>query len=219
MKETFALTPHESALIQQYGLTPEKLQGCSIRTYSFGERIISEGRPNSLLFIITHGKAKVGVTAPNGKNIVLCFYISKGLLGEVELFSDSSAAGTTVTAMSELHCIAIPTDRNKAYLLGNPSFTRIAASQLSEKLMQSTNRTVENTLYTAEIRLCRYILAAANNSLFRDVMTDVSYSIGTSYRHLYRMIGALCKDGILEKTNEGYRICDMEQLKKRCHCK
>jgi CRP-like cAMP-binding protein len=215
MKETFTITPHDTALIQQYGLAPEKLQNCSVRSYSFGERIISEGRPNGLLFIITGGKAKVGVTAPNGKNIVLCFYISKGLLGEVELFSDTSAASTTVTAMNELRCIVIPTDRNKAYLLGNPAFTRIAASQLSEKLMQSTDKTVENTLYTAEIRLCRYIFAAANNALFRDVMTDVSYSIGTSYRHLYRMIGALCKDRILEKTNEGYRICNMEQLKER----
>ena len=108
MKETFTITPRETALIQQYGLAPEKLQNCSVRSYSFGERIISEGRPNGLLFIITGGKAKVGVTAPNGKNIVLCFYISKGLLGEVELFSDTSAASTTVTAMNELRCIVIP---------------------------------------------------------------------------------------------------------------
>ena len=117
--------------------------------------------------------------------------------------------------MSDFRCITIPTDRNKAYLLGNPAFTCIAASQLAKKLMRSTEQTVENTLYTAEIRLCRYILAASDNSLFRDVMTDVSYSVGISYRHLYRMMNGLCSDGVLEKTGEGYRICDMEQLKKR----
>ena len=81
--------------------------------------------------------------------------------------------------------------------------------------MRSTEQTVENTLYTAEIRLCRYILAASDNSLVRDIMTDVSYSVGISYRHLYRMMSVLCNDGVLEKTNQGYQICDMEQLKKR----
>lgn len=215
MKETFTINPHEAALIRQYGLDPEKLQNCSVRSYSFGERIISERLPNVRLFIITGGKAKVGVTAPNGKNLILCFYISNGLLGEVELFSDAATGSASVTALNDFCCITIPTDRNKAYLLGNPAFTRIAASQLAKKLMRSTEQTVENTLYTAEIRLCRYILAASDNSLFRDIMTDVSYSVGISYRHLYRMMSVLCNDGVLEKTNQGYRICDMEQLKKR----
>lgn len=211
MKETFTINPHEAALIRQYGLDPEKLQSCSVRSYSFGERIISERLPNVRLFIITGVKAKVGVTAPNGKNLILCFYISNGMLGEVELFSDAATGSASVTALNDFCCITIPTDRNKAYLLGNPAFTRIAASQLAKKLMRSTEQTVENTLYTAEIRLCRYILAASDNSLFRDIMTDVSYSVGISYRHLYRMMSVLCNDGVLEKINQGYRICDMEQ--------
>lgn len=70
-------------------------------------------------------------------------------------------------------------------------------------------------LYSSEVRLCRYILAASEGGYFRDIMTDVAYSVGISYRHLYRTIGTLCKNGILKKTTSGYRICDPEELKKR----
>ena len=74
---------------------------------------------------------------------------------------------------------------------------------------------IENTLYTAEMRLCRYILDASDGDRFRDVMMDVAYSIGVSYRHLYRMMGVLCRDGILQKNQTGYRICDRARLQER----
>ena len=72
---------------------------------------------------------------------------------------------------------------------------------------------METTLYSAEARLCRYILAASQGEYFRDIMMDVAYSIGTSYRHLYRMMGKLCQENILEKAGRGYRILNMDELK------
>ena len=73
-----------------------------------------------------------------------------------------------------------------------------------------------NTFYPAEIRLCRYILDAADKLWFRDIMTDVACSVGVSYRHLYRMMGTLCREGILDKTASGYRICKPDVLAERC---
>ena len=70
-------------------------------------------------------------------------------------------------------------------------------------------------LFTAEVRLSRYILGAAEGGVFRDVMTDVACSVGISYRHLYRTLAALCADGILEKTPAGYKILDPNALQAR----
>lgn len=216
MTETFTISEKEVELMKVYGLEAEKLKNCSFRSYSFGECVIAEGMENGMIFLVTEGKAKVGVTTPNGKNLILCFYLSGGLMGEVELFTDEAAGSSTVTALDNFKCVAIPTECNKNYLKNNLAFAHIAASELSKKLMKSTNSVVESTLYTAEKRLCRYILAASDGKYFRDIMTDVAYSVGISYRHLYRMMGVLCRDGILEKTNAGYRICDIEGLEKRC---
>lgn len=215
MKEKLSLLKQDEVTLLDYGLELEKLTGCFVRTYGFGERVVSEGLPNEYLFIVTGGRAKVGISAPNGKNIILCFYISEGLMGEAEYFSASQVGSTTVTALENLRCILIPIRNNGAYLDGNLAFTRAAAAALAGKLLQRANSVIENTLYSAEIRLCRYILDAAENGRFRDVMMDVACSIGVSYRHLYRMMGTLCRDGVLEKDHAGYRIRDLEKLRER----
>lgn len=215
MKNSESLTSQDLVILQSYGVEFEKLMNCAARTYGFGERLVSEGLPNKFLFLVTAGRAKVGVSAPNGKNIILCFYISAGLMGEVEYFSGSEVGSTTVTALEHLRCILIPIRENKAYLDSNLAFTRVAAAALADKLLQRANNVIENTLYTAEMRLCRYIFNASEGDHFRDVMMDVAYSVGISYRHLYRMMGVLCRDGILQKDPTGYRICDRARLQER----
>lgn len=213
MKESFRLTTDDQHILQQYGISCNHLINCSTRTYTFGEIIISEGKENGYLFLVTHGKAKVGKLAPNGKNLILCFYVSDGLMGELELFTDQAAGSTTVTALDSFRCIAIPLSCNYSYLTGNLAFTRIAASDLARKLMRSSTNVLESSLYTAEIRLCRYIINAEEHGCFHDVMTDVAYSVGISYRHLYRMMGVLCQRGILKKTDSGYQILSMKKLR------
>lgn len=216
MEEVFSVTEQDRARMKAYGLDPEKLRGCSVRTYYFGEQVITEGQPIDHIFLVTDGKAKVGTMAPNGKNLILCFYVCRGLLGDLELCSDTSLGNSTVTALIQFRCVAIPTDCNRDYLFGNLAFIRTAAFELSKKLRQHTEGIVANTFYPAEIRLCRYILDAADKLWFRDIMTDVACSVGVSYRHLYRMMGTLCREGILEKTASGYRICKPDVLAERC---
>lgn len=201
--------------MRRYGLNAERLHDCSVRSYGFGECVAAAGSPCEYIFVVISGKAKVGITAPNGRDLNLCYYVSEGLIGEAELYSDTSSDTTTITALGELKCIAVPISSNAEYLNTSLEFTRAAAAELAKKLLRRADDVVENTLYTSEVRLCRYILAAASGSFFRDIMTDVARSIGVSYRHLYRMMGVLCSDGILEKTGSGYKILSMEKLSER----
>lgn len=212
MKESNILEKRDLMILQQYGLDKNKLYNCSIRTYYFSERVITEGIRCENLIIVTDGKAKVGTMTPNGKNLILCFYISSGILGDLELMIDSGLGSSTVTALNDLRCICIPVGENKQYLLNNLQFIRIVCKELAEKLQKDVDTTVIHTLYSGQTRLCRYILEASHDRWFRDIMSDVAYSIGISYRHLYRMIGKLCDDGILEKTDKGYYIKDINEL-------
>ncbi len=63
----------------------------------------------------------------------------------------------------------------------------------------------------------RYILQNSHRSLFRDTLTDVSCSVGMSYRHMFRLLGQLCEEGILEKRESGYCIMKKEELARRSH--
>lgn len=150
---------------------------------------------------------------------VICFYISDGLIGEAEYYSNTNIGCTTVTAFGKLSCVAIPVAENRAYLNNNLEFSRIAAATLADKLVKQTINAVENTLYSAKTRLCRYILDVSVNNYFRDIMMDVAYSVGVSYRHLYRMMSQLCDEGIMEKDVVGYHICKLDKLKElEKHC-
>lgn len=74
-------------------------------------------------------------------------------------------------------------------------------------------RVMKNTPGSSCTRIRSYIIGAEERGVFRDIMTDTAASVGTSYRHLYRMMGELCTEGILEKRPSGYRILDYRRLK------
>lgn len=213
MRKRSQLSEVHYQIIRKYGLEPEKLKNCIVCSYDFGDLVVKEDREIDYLFLIIEGRAKVGVAAPNGKNLIICFYISDGLIGEVEYYSNTNIGCTTVTALGKLDCVAIPAAENRSYLNNNLEFSRIAATALADKLARQTINVVENTLYSAKTRLCRYILDVSVNNYFRDIMMDVAYSVGVSYRHLYRMMSQLCDEGIIEKDVVGYHICKLDKLK------
>lgn len=200
---------------ERFELDEKKLKGCHIKTYPFGKKLMKQGELCENLFIVIKGKAKVGKASFNGKDLILCFYISEGLMGDMELFSKSHEVFSSVTVIDEMTCIVIPLKENEDYLMNHLPFVRIAAFELSKKLHASAENVLESTLYTAEVRLCRYILNAEEKGTFRDIMKDVSLSVGISYRHLYRMMAKLCDEGILEKTNSGYKILDYARLRSK----
>ncbi len=215
MKESFEITVEHMARMKEYGLESRFLKGCSVVSYDFGERIIREGSVSGRLLVVTRGKAKVGLSSPDGGSLILCFYLSSGILGEVELFlgEDDKGDQNTVTALDDFECISIPVTLNRDYLMSNLQFVQSCAYELSRKLQRSSQTVIENTLYSSRTRLCRYILGAEERGVFRDIMTDTAASVGTSYRHLYRMMGELCTEGILEKRPSGYIILDYRRLK------
>ncbi|MDT2834316.1 cyclic nucleotide-binding domain-containing protein [Vagococcus carniphilus] len=52
------------------------------------------------LLIVSSGKVKVCSTAKNGKNLILSYYLSSGIIGDIEFLTDELKATTTITALS-----------------------------------------------------------------------------------------------------------------------
>ena len=215
MKTEITLTKKQKEVLKQYGLNEKKLKGISCGQYDQGETIMEEGSPLRSLMIITSGEVRVSTGASNGKNLILCYYVSSGILGDMEFLTDHPDVYNQVSANSDdVEVIDIPYLLNQSYLMDNLSFIRTLANGTAEKLVQSSRDYAGNALLSAEQRLSRYILHASRHGRFSEVMSDVAMSVGISYRHMYRILHALCQKNILKKQTWGYEILDEEALKK-----
>ncbi len=213
--ETAALNPAGIRALNAYDLNPDLLSGCRLHRYFSGETIFRQGCALETLLFVIRGTAKVCLNARNGRNLILCYYASEGMLGDVEFATGESAATTTVIAVTDFLCAAVPLLENAELLKGNLAFMNRVAEGLSRKLLRSCDAHVASALYTSEQRICSYILMARQNGWFREYLTDAAQTVGVSYRHVLRIMNALCEAGILGKTDSGYKIENMKALQNR----
>lgn len=206
------LTKKHFEILNYYSLNEAQLEDCSVLTYDKGEPVFLTGNVNDRLIIVSSGRAKVLGAANNGKNLVISYYASSGLMGDMEMMSDSKRASATVIALSNFECICIPYRNNIDKLRTNNQFMNKLAQSLANKLVNSSNDFVATTLHTGEQRLCSYIAAKETNGFFKDNLSNVSETIGLSYRHLFRLLNRLCLEGILKKQSGGYSINKYEEL-------
>lgn len=206
------LTQRDNQLLKAYQLEAQKLKNICVATYAPGEILFFEGTRNEYLFIITAGQAQVRTTATNGRDLILSYYIEKGLLGDMEMMSDSKKAYATVTAVTAVSCILIPYAKNMEIIKTNNCFMNILAKSLSDKLINSTNHFVLTTLYNGLQRVCSFIYQQAEEDVFQVNLTDMADTIGISYRQLHRLLKKLSEQKILKKSAKGYVILEKQKL-------
>lgn len=197
--------------LSEIGLADIDMSNIFVLLFKKGEYICIEGQPILYLFVLLEGKTQVYVTSKDGKTLLLSYYSSKGILGEVELLTDGVAT-TSVQAITDVCCIGLPLRHYKDSLQNNIKFMNYLCSELAVKLSQSTRNSTANILYPLETRLCAYISMRSEGRYFNQKLTEVAELLGTSYRHLLRTLEKLCGQGVLERIPQGYLIKDPSAL-------
>lgn len=202
-------------VLYSYGMENCKLEHLVQVTYESGEFLCMEGYDMKYLLVLLDGKAKVSITTADGKVLLLCFYMSGGIFGDVELMMDTPETKSNVQAVTQVTCIGIPLDTNKERLRKDLKFMNYVAGSLARKLDRCSKNSAFTILHTLESRLCSYMLLASEQGIFQEKLTEVAELLGTSYRHLLRTIEQLCRQAILKKEKNGYRIMEMQIMKQR----
>ena len=169
----------------------------------------------SYLYVMLSGKAKVCMSDAGGRNLLLCYYVSEGIMGDVELMMGRHEAISSVQAVSTVECIGLPLSVYAPALLSHLPFALRAAKGLAIKLHDSVASTTEIRLRPFEARLSSYLLQSAQGGVFSERLIDVAEQLGVSYRHLLRALKALCEEGVLEKRKDGYHILKETELRKK----
>ena len=164
-----------------------------------------------LLFFI-QGKAKVFKTLPNGRNLLLAYYNSIRVIGDIEIVKNQSAT-STIQALSTCYCLAIPMKKARLELTNDRKFLKFTCESLAEKLAAVSMNSSINLLYPLENRLASYINEFLTNDEdsniyidFDENLVNIAELLGSSYRHLLRTLNTLSKKGVLEKEDGKYKV-------------
>jgi len=200
-------------LLLKYGLEKSDYTNALRLSFARGEYLSREGEALNYIYFVVSGKAKVLLSLSNGKQLLLAYFISKGIIGDIELMTDVQTHQATLQAVTDFVCVALPINEYKTMLKNNNVFINHVGKELAEKLLQRAVNGAINTLQPLEARLCAYICQTSANNIFNEQLTEVAIIVGTSYRHLLRCLNKLCDNQILEKQPKAYRITDHRALR------
>ncbi|MEG0327414.1 MAG: cyclic nucleotide-binding domain-containing protein [Erysipelothrix sp.] len=210
--KTVKLDQHHHNILEYYNLNHLSKEFIHAVHFSPKELVVEETYSLSQLYIIVTGRARVYRSTQDGQSHFLWNYIYDGIIGEVELMNGSHTIESSVVAITEFECIAIPYDICINEIKTNHQFLLTISESLAQKVRDNADNLVSLAFNTGVQRLCRYILNNSDNDYFTDTLTEVSKLVALSYRHVLRILTQLCDDHILIKQKSGYQIMNRKSL-------
>ncbi|KOY15131.1 Crp/Fnr family transcriptional regulator [Paenibacillus xylanivorans] len=168
------------------------------------ELICREGETSEYLYVLVEGKIKIFTTSPQDKTLVLCFKTPLEVVGDVEYVRESDIVNT-VQAVSPVVMLRIHYQWLAEIASDYAPLLKFLLKIISHKFYIDSNFSNFNLMYPVEVRLASYLLSISTEEAGTVVheeldafnLTDIANLIGTSYRHLNRVIQKLCADGLI----------------------
>lgn len=188
--------------------------------FNKGERLCTEGETMTHFIFFLEGRAKVFNTQPNGKSLSLSFYFPFQVLGDLEFIKEKITSGT-VEALTTCYVLSMSMEVARDELSQDSRFLTFICESLANKLVHLGMNASINLLYPLENRLASYISAvsvlmegpmSSEYLTFNENLTQLSELLGTSYRHLLRILNKLCDQGVLQKEAKGYKVINEDLL-------
>lgn len=198
---------------------PHVVEAMELRIYADREKVCSMGDILDGLFVLVTGKLKIYTVLTNGKTMLLRFARPPGLIGDVEWMAQYPVKNI-VEAVGECTLLFV----SRAILeeeMSNPAFLQFMIRNLSHKLYTLGNASAMNLLYPVENRFASYLLsllplentAGPAEEIRTSTLTETAELLGTSYRHLNRVITGLIREGILERKKGRLIVLDQTRLR------
>ncbi|MFF2888331.1 Crp/Fnr family transcriptional regulator [Paenibacillus sp. NPDC057967] len=209
------------AYIRQFQLAdvlPELLQK-HLMLFRFGpeEELCKQGEEPQYIHFLVQGKVKVYTTSFEGNTLLVAFMKPLGILGEIEGVRGWDNLNT-VTAVTEVETIAFH-KRWLSELDGEARFLRFLLDKVTEKFYSKSLSLSFNLLHPVEVRLASYLLSVTSSSgegaedgVAISTMKDTASLLGTSYRHMNRVLLGFITDGLVKRDNGMLIVRDRQGL-------
>ncbi|MFC4302121.1 cyclic nucleotide-binding domain-containing protein [Cohnella boryungensis] len=201
------------------GLFDKKTEAL-MELYAFdkGEIVyLAEGRAEHL-FMLVQGRVKIYRVLPNGKSILIRFYQPLSTIGDLEMLGELSVK-STVESVNETLFIGIQRQALLETACEDAAFLRFIIQSLAHKLHTFSTSSSLNLLYPVETRFAGYLLSitdeqdrALTEEIKTGKLTEIAELLGTSYRHLNRVISRFVREGWVERSRGSLYVKDRARL-------
>ncbi|WP_404427930.1 Crp/Fnr family transcriptional regulator [Ureibacillus chungkukjangi] len=194
-------------------LNDELISSLALNRYSKGNIIIQQGEEPEYVFFLVKGKIKTYKTSDEGKRLILSFKEKFDILGDIE-FVQQAPYINTVEAMTDVLILTIPVHIAQSVGMNHLPFVQFVLERITEKLYVNSNALAFNLMYPVEVRLCSYLLSVALNdrTVSNRELKDAADLIGTSKRHMNRVLVDLVNENIIERRKDSILIIQHDRL-------
>lgn len=213
-----------SAFLQKYELdkifAPLGIDQFELLHLPKGQILCSKGDEINSMYFLVEGKVKIYTSTLDDKRLILRFQKALGLIGDIEFIQGTPVLHTIETS-TECFVLKLPYQVLRKAAVNDPQFLIFLLDILANKFRAKTDAATLNLLYPVEVRVASYLLStqADDEGLFYheeaegSSMVDIADMVGTSYRHLNRVIKKLCNDKVIERVGGQLFIKDIEKLR------
>lgn len=191
----------------------------SLETYEKGEDILSAGDLMTHFYFVVEGQVKIFKRLENGKSLLIRMPKAMTELGSLEFIYKQRLVDSCVQALTKTLVIKIPFSDLEKHTQDDIIFYKYLVKSLSHKLKTASNAASINITYPFKNRLASYLISVYNASKPLDIedikiekMTDLAHFLGTSYRHLNRVVNELELEQIIKKEKRSFIILNYEKL-------
>lgn len=189
-----------------------------IHTFNKNEFLCRLNDELDYMYFLVDGKYKVTTLLSTGKSLLLCFNTPLSIMGDIELI-ENPYADCNVQALENCICLALPLSKIKDYGYDDPIFLRFIISSLQKKLRRNSNYMSINILSPIENRFASYLVSSLPSKTSKSITVDIdginnlAELLGSSYRHLNRVIKNLSDEKIIKKDKNSIQILNLNKLK------
>lgn len=181
------------------------------------EPLCLQGEEPEYLYFLVQGKVKVYTSSTEGKALLISFTTPLGIIGEIECLQGWENLNTVMT-VTPVETIAIR-KREIGQYLEEASFLRFLLDTVTQKFYRKSGALSFNLLYPVEARLASYLLSVSSGNEKESSavvsmvnLKDISDLIGTSYRHLNRVLQSFSEEGLVERKDRMLVVKDRNGL-------
>ncbi|TWT26009.1 Crp/Fnr family transcriptional regulator [Planomicrobium sp. CPCC 101110] len=206
-----------TAYLQQFqlsGLFPDLVQQeMFVSTYASGERLFSQSEEAYTLYFLVEGKLKISMLSPEGKRLILAFKTPFDIVGDIEYVRDCPFINT-VEAVTDIVVIGISYDVLRNEMSDNAAWLQFLLDTITKKFETKARAMNFNLLYAVDVRVASYLLSMTPTQPMLDStsLVDMADLIGTSYRHLNRVLQQFEKSGWILKKRGKITLLDRAAL-------